>query len=229
MQKKGNTLIVLLLIVISFFAGYLFFKVKSLEQGQGKALGTTEQKQVEPKIKKPDTKEHWQGAKNARYVWIEYADLQCPYCKQIHPDLTKLLNVNSGKLAWVFRHFPLPLHEKAQKGAETTECASEQGGSDVFWKSLEVVFEKLPETELSDLPRLAEEIGVDEAKLKTCLDSGKFEKKVKDQLEEGTQAGVQGTPHGIIYDMKTGKNMPVSGALPYDSLQKELDNFISSK
>src|SRR3990167_2004674 len=227
MQKKGNTLIVLLLIVISFFAGYLFFKVKSLEQG--KALGTTEQAQPTPQItvKKPSTAEHWNGVKNARFVWIEYADLQCPYCKQIHPDLVKLLNVNSGKLAWVFRHFPLPLHEKAQKGAEVTECAADQRGNDAFWKSLDVIFEKLPETELSDLPKLAGEIGLDEAKLKACLDNGKFEKKVKDQLEEGTKAGVQGTPHGIIYDLKTGKNTPVSGALPYEELQKQLDTFIS--
>ena len=92
---------------------------------------------------------------------------------------------------------------------------------------MDVIFEKLPETELSDLPKLAGEIGVDEAKLKACLDNGKFEKKVKDQLEEGTKAGVQGTPHGIIYDLKTGKNTPVSGALPYEELQKQLDTFIS--
>ena len=188
MQKKGNTLIILLLIVVSFIAGYLFFKVKNLEQGKGP--GTTEQKQEQQiKIKKPTASEHWNGLKNARSVWIEYADLQCPYCKQIHPDLTKLLNVNKEKLAWVFRHFPLPLHEKAQKGSEVTECAADQGGNEAFWKSLEVVFEKLPETELSDLPKLAGEIGVDEAKLKACLDNGKFEKKVKDQLEEGTKAG----------------------------------------
>ena len=64
MLKKGNTILVLLLIVVSFFAGYLFFKVKSLEQGT--ALGTAQQNQPtqtpqrpsELKIKKPDPNEH---------------------------------------------------------------------------------------------------------------------------------------------------------------------------
>ena len=76
MQKKGNTLLVVLLLVVSFFAGYLFFKVKNLEQG--KTLGTAQQNQptqtpqrpTELKIKKPEPNEHWRGDKNVRFVLV---------------------------------------------------------------------------------------------------------------------------------------------------------------
>ena len=233
MLKKGNTILVLLLIVVSFFAGYLFFKVKSLEQG--KTLGTSEQNQPtqtpqrpsELKIKKPDPNEHWKGNKNVRFVWVEYADLECPFCKQIHPDLTKLLNVYSGKLAWVFRHFPLPSHPKAQKTAEATECATELGQNDAFWKMLDLIFEKMPDLELTQLPSLASQIGLDETKFTDCLDTDKTEKKVKAQLNDGTNAGIQATPTGVIYDLKTGKTKLVEGALPYESLRQALDDFMA--
>ena len=234
MQKKENTLLVVLLIIVSFFAGYLFFKVKNLEQG--KTLGTAQQNQpqqqvpqkpTELKIKKPAQDEHWRGLKNVRYVWVEYSDLECPFCKQIHPNLQKLLNVYSCKIAWVYRHLPLPNHAKAQKSAEATECASDLGGNDAFWQMADLIFEKMPDMELSQLPSFASEIGLDEARFKACLDGGKFEKKVNDQLDEGSKAGVQATPTGLIYDLKTGKTKLIEGALPYESLKQELDNFLA--
>lgn len=239
MKNKGNTLLILLLVAVSFFAGYLFFKVKSLEQGN--TLGTAEQNQAqqnqiqqqapqqptELKIKKPDSAEHWNGVNNARYVWVEYSDFECPFCKNIHPSLTKLLNVYSGKLAWVYRQYPLPSHPKAQKSAEATECAADLGGNEAFWKMTDLIFEKMPDLELSQLPSLASQIGLNESSFTECLDSGKFEKKVKDQQSEGEKAGVRATPTGAIYDLKTNKTFPVEGALPYDDLKKLLDDFIA--
>ena len=140
-----------------------------------------------------------------------------------------MLNNYNGKLAWVFRHFPLPFHPKAQKSAEATECAADAGGNDAFWKMVDRIFATMPEMTLDLLPTLASELGLDQAVFQQCLDSGKYEQKVKDQMVEGTTAGVEGTPHNIIYDLKTGKNTPLSGALPYDQLKTELDTFISQK
>ncbi|OGK25007.1 hypothetical protein A3C25_03030 [Candidatus Roizmanbacteria bacterium RIFCSPHIGHO2_02_FULL_38_11] len=233
MQKKGNTLLVVLLLVVSFFAGYLFFKVKNLEQG--KTLGTAQQNQptqtpqrpTELKIKKPEPNEHWRGDKNVRFVLVEYSDMECPFCKQFHPSMQKLLNDYGGKIAWVYRQLPLPFHSKAQKSAEATECAADLGENDAFWKLLDLIFEKMPDMELSQLPSLASEIGLDESSFSECLDSGKFEKKVKDQLAEGEKAQVQATPTSVIYDLKTGKTKLVEGAVPYESLKQSLDDFMT--
>ena len=225
---KKDGILILLLVIIAFAAGYFFFKSENLEKEKTLQNNTQESAQSnELKIKKPAPKEHWNGKKNVRYVWVEYSDLQCPYCQTIHPNLTKLLSVYSGEIAWVFRQFPIPSHPKAQKSAEATECADELGGNESFWKLTSLIFEKMPDMELDQLPALASEIGLDETKFKTCLDSGKFAKKVINQLEEGTKAGVNSTPTSIIYDLKTGKQTSVVGALPYDDLRKSLDTFIS--
>lgn len=225
-----SNFLVILLVIVSFFAGYLFFKVKSLEQGKGtvQPTGTQQeaQKPTEVKVAKPSTKEHWRGAENARYVWVEYSDFECPYCKTIHPNIKKIMDENPDKLAWVFRHYPLPFHPKAQKSAEASECAADLGGNEGFWKMADLIYEKMPDMELTALPSMASEIGLDQTAFKQCLDSGKYEKKVKDMMTEGSKGGIQATPSGVVYDLKTGKMKLVEGALPYESLKQELSAFM---
>lgn len=243
MEKKGNTILIVLLVGLAFLAGFLWNKVQTLEkkgavantQGTNPNAAVQQQPQQQNqtpsdfKVAKPSSdKDHWRGSKNARYVWVEYSDLECPFCKRIHPDLIKLLENKKDSLAWVYRHFPLPGHPKAQKSAEATECAAEQKGNDGFWQMTDLIFKKMPEMQLADLPTLASNLGLNKQKFSSCLDSGKYEQKVKQQANEGNQAGVQATPTGVIYDMKTDKMKTVEGALPYESLQSEMQNFIKN-
>lgn len=66
---------------------------------------------------------------------IEYSDIDCPFCKKIHPTLQQL--VDEGKIAWVYRHSPIPqLHPSAKTKAIATECAVKLNGEEVFWKYL---------------------------------------------------------------------------------------------
>lgn len=241
-SKNSNTILIVLLIGMAFFTGYLFNKVKSLEQKNTSANTTgntvnnqpNQQNQQPPqetnkdiKPKKPSSKDdHWRGDKNAQYVWIEYSDLECPFCQQIHPNLIKMMAEQKNKVAWIYRHYPLPGHPKAQKSAEATECAAEQKGNDGFWKMTDLIFEKMPSMELSQLPDLAVSIGLNKQSFQSCLDGGKYAGKVKSQSDEGNQIGIRATPTNILYDMKTGKTKTVEGALPYESLISELANFM---
>lgn len=223
--------LVLLLIAISFFTGFLYFKVQSLEKGGGAAQQLDQQQQqarpTELKITKPTTSEHWKGSKDAAFVLVEYSDLECPFCKSAHPTLQKLLSDNEGKMAWVFRHYPLSFHPKAQKAAEAVECAADQGGNDGFWKMTDAVYEKMPDLELTGMADLATSVGLDGSSLQTCMDSNKFAQKVKDQQAEGTKAGVQATPSNVIYNLKTDKTLLIEGALPYEQMKPQVEGFLS--
>lgn len=232
-SNQPSNVLVILLIIVSFAAGYLFFELRSLKKG-GAVTGTPEQAQqaaptrpTELKIKKPDSEDHWRGNKNARYVLVEYSDLECPFCKQAHPDLKKLLDGYGDKVAWVFRHYPLPFHPKAQKSGEAVECAADQGGDEEFWKMTDAIYEKMPTLELAQLPDVATGIGLNGQTLKQCLDSNTNEKKVKEQQTEGSTAGVQATPSTVIYDMNSGKTSLIEGALPYEQMKTSLDTFIA--
>lgn len=181
-------------------------------------------------VEKLSEGDHVRGDRNARVLMIEYSDLECPFCKSFHPTAQKALSEYSGKIAWVYRHFPLdPIHSKADKEAEAAECAAEQGGNDAFWKFVDKVFEVTPSNNGLDpaqLPQIATQIGLDGNKLKSCLDSGKMAQKVESQYQGGVKAGVNGTPTSFLLDTKTGKSNKVAGAYPYDQLKPQIDSML---
>lgn len=221
-----------LIVLLLAFSGYMFYQMQTLKTAANNGLNNPAAVPTRPtelKVAKPDAnKDHWRGSKSARYVWVEYSDLECPFCKRIHPDLVKVMGEYTDNVAWVFRHYPLPFHPKAQKTGEAVECANELGGSEAFWSMNDLIFEKMPDLELTQLADVATEVGLDAGAFQECLDSGKYEQKIKDQLNEGSQAGVQATPTGVIYDTKTGKTRLVEGAVPYETLKQEIDNFIAA-
>src|SRR3989338_10777253 len=72
--------------------------------------------------------DHMLGNPKADVVIVEYSDTECPFCKQFHVTLKRVMAEygNAGKVAWVYRTFPLvSLHSKARKEAEALECANE--------------------------------------------------------------------------------------------------------
>ncbi|MEI6533053.1 MAG: thioredoxin domain-containing protein [Candidatus Roizmanbacteria bacterium] len=85
--------------------------------------------------------ERWLGNKDARYAWIEYNDLECPYCKKAHPDVKRITSENSSDMVWMIRHFPLPFHASAQKLAESAECAGAQKGNTAFFAMMDKIFQ----------------------------------------------------------------------------------------
>lgn len=169
------------------------------------------------------SEDHILGNPNAKITIVEYSDIECPYCKVFHDTMHKVVNDSKGEVAWVFRHYPIPqLHPKAFREAEATECAFEQGGNDLFWKYLDRMFEVTPSNnglEESELPKMAEYIGLDVSVFNTCLNSGKFKDKIQADIDDGSKVGVNGTPSSFV--LKKGKVLETfPGALPYAEIMK---------
>lgn len=185
---------------------------------------------VQVTVDKLKDTDHVRGNKNARILLIEYSDLECPFCKRFHPTAQQAVNEYKGQVAWVYRHFPLDqIHSKADKEAEATECANELGGNDGFWKMTGKIFEVTPSNNglnLDDLPKLASQIGLDQGKFKSCLDSGKYAARVEEDYQSGIKAGVNGTPGNILLDTKTGKTVPIPGAVPFENIKSSIDSLL---
>jgi protein-disulfide isomerase len=77
------------------------------------------------------------GDKDADILWIEYSDLECPFCKRLHDSgaISNLQAKYGDKLAVSFKHYPLPFHPQAVPGAMAAECVGETGGSDKYCKN----------------------------------------------------------------------------------------------
>jgi len=101
------------------------------------AVANGQQGTVAEEIREVQDDDHVKGNPNADIVIVEYSDTECPFCKQFHETMNRIISEygGDGEVAWVYRHFPIPqLHPKAPKQAEALECAAEQGGNDMFWK-----------------------------------------------------------------------------------------------
>lgn len=179
---------------------------------------------------KPISKDdHVRGDAKAEVTLYEWSDFECPFCKRFHPTMTQLMSEYKGKVRWVYRHFPLSFHQNAQKEAEASECANELGGNDAFWKYTDKIFERTNSggtgIALTDLAPIAKEIGLDEGKFQKCLDSGKYAAHVTQDMNDGSSAGVTGTPGTIIVG-KDGTSQLVPGAVPYDQLKAMVDSAL---
>lgn len=183
-----------------------------------------------PNVRPLSDSDHVRGNKNARILLVEYSDFECPFCKNFHTTAKQAVENYNGQLAWVYRHFPLDqIHSKARKEAEAAECAFELGGEEVFWKMADKIFEVTPANnglDLNSLPTLASQIGLDQNKFKSCLDSGKYADKVESDYQSGVAAGVNGTPGNFLLDAKTGKIESIPGAVPYPTLKQSIDNLL---
>lgn len=172
------------------------------------------------------------GSFDAPVKIVEFSDTECPFCKKIHSTLQQIVDDYDGQVAWIYRHAPLAqLHTKAQREAEAIECAGELGGNDGFWAYLDRLFEITPSNDGlldSQLPEIAEFVGINRSAFLSCLDSGKYTDKVKSQLEDAFAAGLSGTPYSVVV-APNGELFPVSGAQPYASIKAIVDLALKSK
>jgi protein-disulfide isomerase len=138
------------------------------------------------------------GAKDAPVVVVEYADFQCPYCKQFAtgPELQlRQEYVDTGKARFVFRQLAF-IGPESLWAAEAAECANEQGR---FWDYHDKLFaEQAGENEgafsRENLKRFAAELRLDTQQFNQCLDSDKYQAKVQQEIGQAEQLGVRSTP-----------------------------------
>ena len=185
-------------------------------------------RQLARKAPAPNKNDHLYGNPGAPVTLIEYSDFECPFCKRFHSTVKRLVDESDGKVNWVYRHFPIDqLHPvKARREAVASECANELGGNEAFWKFADRFFELTPSNNRTDidvvLPQIAREIGLDESQFMACLDSGKYDQHIEEDLQSATASGGRGTPWSIVVS-KNGERYPLSGAQPYEAVKRVVD------
>jgi protein-disulfide isomerase len=177
-------------------------------------------------------RDHVYGNPNAPVSLIEYSDFECPFCKRFHSTAMEIVDAYGGKVNWVYRHFPLSMHNPgAQKEAEASECVAQLGGNDAFWKYADAIYARTQSNgngfPLTQLVPLAKEIGIDENRFKECTDSGRYDGRVQEDLNEGSQIGVTGTPANFLLRNDTGEVIVKVGAQPLDAFKADIEKMLT--
>jgi len=140
-------------------------------------------------------KDHVAGPADAPVALVEYGDYQCPGCGGAEPVVKKLRKHFGDKLRFVFRNFPLPMHEFAEHAAEAAEFAAAKGK---FWEMHDALYKH--QRELSDptLSKIVESIGLSAEELTAALGKHTYAAHVKADMASGEKSGVTGTPMFFI-------------------------------
>ncbi|HIH11582.1 TPA: DsbA family protein [Candidatus Woesearchaeota archaeon] len=162
------------------------------------------------------------GKKDAPVTIVEFSDYQCPFCgrffEQTLPELKKNY-VDTGKVKIVFKDFPLSFHPEAEPAAIAANCAGEQGK---YYPFHDKVFANQESISADNYKKWARELGLNMANFEKCLQDPKQKEEIRKDLQEGTAAGVQGTPAFFV----NGKL--ISGAQPYPVFQQLIDAELSN-
>lgn len=157
------------------------------------------------------------GSSKAPVTIIEFSDFQCPYCGRFFSETLPLIKekyIDTGKVQFVYRDFPLGIHQHAQKAAEAAECAGEQ---EKYWDYHDLLFENQNALDTASLKAYAKQLGLNTEKFNDCLDQGKMTEEVQNDFQEGSRYGVTGTPAFFINDVK------IVGAQPYAAFEQIIE------
>ena len=175
--------------------------------------------------------DHLRGNADAKVTIVEYSDTECPFCKRFHTTMKDVVKAYDGKVAWVYRHFPLEqLHSKGKNEAKEMECAAKLGGHAMFWAYADKLYEITPsnnQLDPAELPRIAGELKLDRAQFADCLakPQADIEKKINDDLDNAMATGGNGTPWSILVG-PDGKKYPINGAQPIENIKQLVDSVL---
>ncbi len=231
---RGGSLGVPIAIVIAavIIAGAIVFGGKNgnpIQIGNQKNPAEQETKEI---VVAPVTKEdHILGNPNAPIMIVEYSDFECPFCKNFHETMQRIMAEygKDGKVAWVYRQFPLQqLHPNAPKIAAASECVAWLGGNDAFWKFADSVISDRgtnEPTNITKLPEYAEKAGADKTKFNECVGSDKYNDKISADIEAAVKAGAKGTPYSVM--IVGDQQGVIDGAQPYAVVKQMIDTMLT--
>ncbi len=157
---------------------------------------------------------------NAKITLVEYSDFQCPFCARAAPTVKQILDEYGDQIEFVYKHFPLTsIHPQAQKAAEASECARDQGK---FMEYHDIIFQNQNALTDADLKRYANQLGLDTGEFNECLDSDEKTSIVLADLQEGQSKGVRGTPTFFINDQQ------LVGAQPYENFKAVIEQELNT-
>lgn len=172
--------------------------------------------------------DHIRGDKNADIIIFEYSDSDCAYCQRFHPTMKTILSENKGSVAWVYRFFPLDMHQNAYTEAVALQCAGELGGATTFASYLDNVINVTLSADPKSneaLTLFAKQAGLDTTLFKKCLASDSTRARIDADIKEAGSIGAQGTPFSIAVNTKTGKQVVIAGAYPLEKVRSMIESI----
>lgn len=150
---------------------------------------------------------------------VEFADFQCPHCKEAQPNMDKLV-ADFPKAHIVFQYDPIAsIHPQAVRAAQFGYCVNKLGGSSDFFAFAAAVFDGQDGLSTTDgatltLNSAVTKAGLDPTKVAACAETPEAKTAIEDSVKLAASIGVNEVPTLIV----NGRQIPAN--IPYDVLKK---------
>ena len=162
----------------------------------------------------------YRGAASKDLELVEFADFQCPHCKEAQANIDKLV-VDFPKARIVFQVYPLEkIHPAAKTAAEYGVCVTKVGGSNAFFTFATTVFDGQDGLATADgatltLNSAVVKAGLDPAKIAACAATPAVDAQVEASVKLAQDLGINQVPTLMI----NGRQVPIGGA-SYDVIKQ---------
>jgi protein-disulfide isomerase len=172
------------------------------------------------------------GRADAPLTLVEFTDLECPYCRAFHVGTFEQLKreyIDTGKLRFVSRDFPLDFHPNARPAALAVRCAGEQGK---FWEMRHGVTLNAAALNREVYDRLAGELGLDASRFAACIAADQYRAAIDRDVADALAAGVSGTPTFVLGPTTPGTSVEghrLVGALPFPMFETQIKALLGGR
>lgn len=160
------------------------------------------------------------GPENAKVTVVEFSDFQCPYCSRAATAVDEIKKKYGDRVRFVFRQFPLPMHENARGAAEAALAANAQGK---FWEFHDKMFQNQSKLSRESLEEFAKEAGMNVPEFKKALDGKTYAAEVDADMKLGESVSVQGTPTMFINGAR------VQNPTSFEAIAQQIDGALAGK
>lgn len=167
------------------------------------------------------------GPANASVTVTEFASMTCPHCaaftEEVFPKI-KSEYIDSGKIRFVFREFPLDI--KAAAGSMLARCIAKDDSAKYF-AVIDMLFKQQNEWVLKNttetLTRIGKQAGLSQQAVEDCLkDQALLDKIVADQKFAAEVLKVNSTPTFFINGEK------IKGETSFEEFAKKINPLLKS-
>jgi protein-disulfide isomerase len=158
------------------------------------------------------------GPTNARVVITEFSDFQCPYCKEVQANVSRVMQVYGDQVRLEFKSLPIEIHPLAFAAAKACYCGGEQKA---FWQVHDALFAAADPSQ-STIDQIARDLKLNNEQFENCLSSTESQAAVMADVAEARRLGIEGTPTFIV----NGKLL--RGALSFEEFSAVIEHEIKN-
>jgi protein-disulfide isomerase len=171
------------------------------------------------------------GKDDAPVTMVEFSDYQCGHCAKFHSETFESIKkkyIESGRVRFVSRDYPLPFHPWAMAAAEASRCAGDQGK---YFEMRDGLMRRSNEISPAIIEQVARAIPLDMGLYHACTESRKYYSAIRDDQQAALAAQIPATPGFVIGKTVQGatEGKRLMGARPVEDFERLIDEALATK